>query len=29
LSSRERRRWETYGDLVHGTGQGRFDTDWP
>ena len=29
LRSRERRRWEAYGDLVYDIGKGTFDTAWP
>jgi hypothetical protein len=29
LGARERRRWEAYGDLVYGTGTGKFETAWP
>ena len=29
LEDDDRRRWETYGDLVHGTGTGTFETAWP
>ena len=29
LEDQERRRWETYGDLVYGTAPGKFETGWP
>jgi predicted aldo/keto reductase-like oxidoreductase len=29
MGSRERRKLEAYGDLVHGAGNDTFETDWP
>ncbi len=29
LGTKERRNWERYGDLVYGSGKGRFDIQWP
>jgi len=29
LGTKERRHWERYGDLVYGSGKGRFEMQWP
>ncbi|MEE2637286.1 MAG: aldo/keto reductase [Acidobacteriota bacterium] len=29
IGTKERRNWERYGDLVYGSGKGRFDIQWP
>jgi hypothetical protein len=28
MSEQDRRRWERFGDLVHGAGNGAFDARW-